>query len=310
MTTLGDIAPGFGPDDDLRHRPAPGAKMRDSLFWQLTMPEEQLGLQIYLYLTDRGRTGYNVVVWGPDEQPVARELAQGVVASGMDLDDFEFEHLTVRQPELRRTAQVGFTSANVRLQYEFEAIHDAFSYRQNPDGLPSWFAENRLEQTGHVTGFLEIGDRRIELDRKGHRDHSWGPRDWGVPHHWKWIIAYTESGRAVNGWIWIAKGEWGFAGYVLKDGVTIPVSHIEAKTGYDRDMAQRSLDAVFVDITGGRTHLTMERFGLFRLPTNDSMATVISEAACAAVIDGEPGAGQFETHWPAGYLQHLVEANR
>jgi hypothetical protein len=34
--------------------------MRDSLFWELIMPEERLGMQIYLYLTDRGRTGYNV----------------------------------------------------------------------------------------------------------------------------------------------------------------------------------------------------------------------------------------------------------
>lgn len=49
--------PGYGPEDDLRHWPAPGGKMRDSLFYQLMMPDEQLGLQIYLYLTDRGKTG-------------------------------------------------------------------------------------------------------------------------------------------------------------------------------------------------------------------------------------------------------------
>jgi hypothetical protein len=309
-TTLGDIDPGFGPDDDLRHRPAPGARMRDSLFWQLVMPDEQLAMQIYLYLTDRGKTGYNVMVWGPDTEPVAQVLAGGEVPDEMDLDSFSFEGLTVKQPQLRRTAQVSFDSPAVRLEYDFEAIHDAFSYHQNPDGLPSWFAQNRLEQTGHVTGFLEVAGRRIEWDRKGHRDHSWGPRNWGVPHHWKWIVAYTESGRAVNGWIWIAKGEWGFAGYVVTDGITVPVSRIEAKTDYDDDMSQRRLDADFIDITGRRTHVTLERFGLFRLPSNDKMATVISEAACHATIDGEPGAGQFETHWPAEYLQHLREARR
>lgn len=308
MTTLGDIDPGFLPGDDLRHRPEPGGRMRDSLFWELIMPDEQLGMQIYLYLTHRGRTGYNVVVWGPDERPLVLELANGEIPDEMDLDDFEFEGLTVKQPELRRTAQVAFQRGDIEIEYNFTGIHDAFSFRQNPDGLPSWFAANRLEQTGHVTGHLRIGDRRIEWDRKGHRDHSWGTRNWGVPHHWKWIVAYTESGRAVNGWIWIAKGEWGFAGYVVADGVTIPVSHIEAKAEYEPDMSQRGLDAVFVDITGGRTHVVLERFGLFRLPTNDKMATVISEAACHATIDGEAGAGQFETHWPADYLKHLVEA--
>ena len=69
-----------------------------------------------------------------------------------------------------------------------------------------------------------MSGRRIEWDRMGHRDHSWGVRDWGVPQHWKWFVAYTESGRAVNGWIWIAKGEWGFAGYTVRDGVTYPDS--------------------------------------------------------------------------------------
>jgi hypothetical protein len=167
-----------------------------------------------------------------------------------------------------------------------------------------------MEQTGHVTGFLDVGGRRIDWDRTGHRDHSWGTRDWGVPHHWKWFIAYTESGRVVNGWIWIARGVWGFAGYVVKNGVTVPVSHIEQHTDYHDDMTQRRLEADVFDTTGERTHLVLDAFGVVRLPTRDPMETVIYEAACAAEIDGEPGAGQFETHWPGRYLEHLIESAR
>jgi hypothetical protein len=308
MVTLGDIDPGFGPDDDLRHWPAEGGKMRDSLFWELIMPEERLGVQIYSYLTHRGRTGYNVSVWGPE--PVAVKLEQGTVGDDMDFDAFEFQGLTVKQPELRRTCEVRYTSDDVNIEFTFEALHDAFSYRSNPDGLPSWFAQNRLEQTGQVTGFLDFAGRRIDWDRKGHRDHSWGTRNWGVPHHWKWFIAYTESGRVVNGWIWIARGEWGFAGYVVKDGVTVPVSHIKHHAEYHDDMTQRRLEADVFDITGEKTHLVLDAFGVVRLPTHDPMATVIYEAACVASIDGETGAGQFETHWPGPYLQHLIESGR
>ena len=303
-----EIDPGFGPKDDLRHWPAEGGRMRDSLFWELIMPDEQLGLQVYLYLTNRGKTGYNVSVWGPE--PVALKLAQGTVGDEMDLDNFHFEGLSVKQPELRRTAEVSYTSDDVTLEFNFTALHDAFSYKSNPDGLPSWFAQNRLEQTGHVTGFLEVGGRRIAWDRKGHRDHSWGVRNWGVPHHWKWFIAYTESGRAVNGWIWIARGEWGFAGYVVKDGVTVPVSHIKHHAEYHDDMTQKRLEADVVDITGETTHVVMDSYGVVKLPTHDPMGTVIYEAACRASIDGEEGAGQFETHWPGPYLQHLVESGQ
>ena len=308
MVTLGDIDPGFGPDDDRRHWPADGGRMRDSLFWELIMPEEKLGLQIYLYVSARGRAGYNVSVWGPGTDPVALKLADGRVAESADFDDFRFEGLTVRQPELRRTCQVRFDRDDVHLAYDFTALHDAFSYRSNPDGLPGWFARNRLEQTGHVDGFLEIGGRRIDWNRTGHRDHSWGHRDWGIPHHWKWFIAYTESGRIVNGWIWIARGEWGFAGYVVRDGVTVPVARIEHHADYHPDMTQRRLEADLIDITGQATHLGLDVFGVIKLPTHDPMSTVIYEGACTAEIDGEAGAGQFETHWPGPYLRYLAEA--
>ena len=299
--------PGFGPDDDLRHRPEPGGRMRDSLFWQMAMPDERLGLQVYLYLTDRGRAGFNVAVWGPDEQPVALDLGGGTVPDAMDLDDFTLEGLHVRQPELRRTAEVTYASADVRLEYRFEALHDAFSYRSNPDGLPWWFAANRLEQTGRVSGFLEVAGRRIEWDRRvGHRDHSWGTRDWGVPQHWTWFVAYTDSGRAVNGWIWIARGEWGFAGCVVRDGDTVPVARIEHAATYYEDMTQRRLEATLVDTAGGRTAVTFDRFGLVRLPANPRTGTEVWEAACDATIDGEPAAGQWEAQWPGPYVQYLA----
>jgi hypothetical protein len=277
--------------------------MRDSLFWELIMPEEQLGMQIYLYLTDRGRTGYNVSVWGRDPEPVALQLEQGSVGADADFDAFEFRGLSFTQPEPLRTCRVRYESDDVTIAFDFGPLHEAFSYRANPDGLPSWFAANRMEQTGHVRGYLDVRGRRVEWDRTGHRDHSWGVRDWGIPQHWKWFIAYTESGRAVNGWIWIARGEWGFAGYVVRDGATIPVSHIRHHTDYNDDMTQRRLEADVVDVTGETTHVVLDVYGVIRLPGRDH---VIYEAACSAGIDGEPGAGQFETHWPAGYLQYLT----
>ncbi|BBG02754.1 MULTISPECIES: DUF7064 domain-containing protein [Pseudonocardia] len=300
--------PGFGPRDDLRHWPAEaGGRMRDSLFYEMIMPDERLGLQVYLYLTAHGRAGFNVSVWSPDTEPLALDLDGGSVPEDMDLDDFRLKGLSIRQPELRRTAEVTYESEKVRLEYRFDAVQDAFSYRSNPDGLPEWFAQNRLEQTGRVSGFLEVGGRRVEWDRRmGHRDHSWGNRDWGIPHHWKWFVAYTDSGNAINGWIWIAGGEWGFAGSVLKNGVTVPVSHIEHKATYHDDMSQKRLEATLVDTAGGRTEVTFDRFALIRLPTNDKMATEIWESACDATIDGEAAAGQWETHWSRDYLNHLV----
>ncbi|AKH68246.1 hypothetical protein IMCC21906_00553 [Spongiibacter sp. IMCC21906] len=302
---------GYQAEDDLRHRPLPGGKMRDSLFWEMIMPDEKLGFQAYLYLAGTGQAGFNVIVWGEQEKPYVLELGHGEVSDDMDFDNFQLQGLSLSQPELRKTACLRYESDKVKLEYQFTALHDAFSFRQNPQGLPKWFALNRFEQTGHVKGFLEFDGRRIEWDRIGHRDHSWGTRQWGVPHHWKWLIAYSPDGRhIVNGWIYIAKGEIGFAGYVVKDGDLLPIDHIKHHADYDDDMGQMHLEADIIDTRGGVTHLEMDRFALVRLPTNDKMDTMIMEAACHAKIDGHAAAGQFETHWPKSYIEYLSALNK
>ncbi len=300
--------PHLSPADDLRHRPEPGKRMRDSLFWQMTLPEERLGMQVYLYLNERGRAGYNVVVWGEDSQPLVLRLGSGRLPDKSDLDDISLDGLSLRQEDSLRSCDLTYRGEDVAIDYRFQGIHDAFSYRSNPGGLPPWFAENRMEQTGHVRGSLAIGDRVIELDGIGHRDHSWGLRDWNMPQHWKWFVAYTPAGVAVNGWIWIAQGEWGFGGYVTRDGETVPIATIDHHADYDDAMRQQRLRAVVTDIAGGQTEVTLDVFGVVELPSHDPMATVIREGACRATIGGEPGAGQFETHWVGSYLNHLTQS--
>ncbi|GAA4684567.1 DUF7064 domain-containing protein [Frondihabitans cladoniiphilus] len=297
------------PSDDLRHRPEPGERMRDSLFWQVALPEERLAVQVYLFVTGTGAAGYNVAVWGPDT--LVLEQGGGRVPDSMDFDDFTVGALTIRNEEPLLTSSVSVAGAEIQLDLAFRGAHEAFSFRDNPDGLPTWFADDRLEQTGHVSGrltFTTTGaseSRTVELGPVGHRDHSWGLRDWRAPQHWKWLVAYTPSGRAVNGWIWQARGEWGFAGYVTRDGRPVAVSTIEATTRYSESFEQEHLDAVLHDVDGGTTRLTLDVYGVLHLP-DERTGTTVLEGASIATIDGEPGAGQFETLWPTSYFEHLA----
>lgn len=295
---------GLRPEDDRRHRPEPGGRMRDSLFFQTVLAEEQVALQVYLFVTGTGAAGYNVVVWGGPGVPLVRQFDGGRVPEDMDFDDFSVGSLTVRNREPLRTATVSVRSEHLDLDLSFAAIQDAFSYHDNPDGLPSWFALDRIEQTGRVEGALRAGDRSYELGPMGHRDHSWGMRDWRAPQHWKWFVAYTPSGVAVNGWIWVARGAWGFAGSVLRDGVTIPVRTIEHTATYDDRFQQQTLRAVLHDVEGGSTSLELDVFGVVHLG-DERTGTTILEGACTARIDGEDGVGQFETEWPTPYFEHL-----
>lgn len=310
-TAPGTPDPGYLPNDDLRHFGQYGERMRDSLFWQCMMPEERLGFQVYLYMTSDGLIGSNVVVIGEGDEPLVLDFKRGQIGPEADYEDLRFEGMHLVQPANSGRATFTYESDKVRMAYDFTAIHDPFSYHQNPDGMPQWFALNRLEQTGWVKGFIEFGGRRVEFDRIGHRDHSWGMRQWGVPQHWKWLVAYTpDASRVVNAWVWIARGEWGVGGYVVRDGELVPIRSVTQKATYDDRMGQKTLRLDMTDTRGDTCLLTMERYGIARLPTPGRNGTMIMEAACDATIDGKAAAGQFETQWSLHYLEHLIELNR
>jgi hypothetical protein len=290
--------------DDRRHRPADASKSRDSLFFNLILPEEDLGLQIYTWVDQDGVAGRQVALFGPDRRPVALEVEQEIAMGDADFDDWDAAGLRIGHPQPLHTAQVRFEGQRVALDYDFTGIHEPFAYSQGRAGCPEWMASDRFEQTGRVQGEIRLGERVIAFDQLAHRDHSWGRRHWSVPHHWKWIVAQTPSGRALHVMLWIARGELGVNGYVLRDGEPVGIVDARAHAEYDEDMTQRQLLATLHDEQGGVTELELDRFALLRLPFGSD--TVVYEAACRASIDGEAGSGQFETLWPASYLERLT----
>jgi len=294
--------------DDLRHRVPHGVKTRDSLFWNLVLPDERIAVQLYVWSDGNGVAGRQVSVYVPErDRNIIRNAYDVDLGPDSDFDDWECEGLRLRQPEPLRTAELTYRGDDVELDYCFIARHRPFSYRENPAGCPHWMATNRYEQSGGASGTLRVGDRTIRFDDVwAHRDHSWGRRHWNWVHHWKWLVAGVPSGTELNAMFHIARGDLGVNGHVLRDGEPVALTDGRVNATYDEDMSQSTLEAELLDARGGRTHLTMERFAIFHLPFGSD--TLLSEAACRVTIDGEQGTGQFETLWPRGYLQRLVNA--
>jgi hypothetical protein len=294
------------PADDCRHRPADGAKGRDSLYFNLMLPDRELGVSVYTWVDQAGTAGRLVTAWGPQRDPLALEIVHGVAMGDADFDDWQLAGLQLRHPQPLRTAQIRYCGDRIALDYDFEGSHEAFDYTRNAGGCPQWMAVNRLEQAGRAQGKLRLGDQVITFDQPAHRDHSWGRRNWRMPQHWKWIVAQTPSGRALNLFQWVVRGETGTNGYVLRDGEPVALVDARCRASYDADMTSRSLRATLIDEAGGVTELVLDRYGTVALPVGSD--TVMNEAACRASIDGEPGWGQFEAQWPASYIRHLTAA--
>ncbi|WP_140848357.1 hypothetical protein [Paracoccus sp. FO-3] len=294
-------------EDDLRHRPAPGGQMRDSLFWQVSMAEERICLQIYVFATDDGNAGCNMCLWGADIAPAVVDFHSGSIPDDCDFSTISLGGLSVRQDLAAQRSTLSYAGARLKVDFSFSALHEAFSYHANADGLPTWMAANRIEQSGILQGWLEIDGRRVSLDRRiGHRDHSWGLREWAMPQHWKWLAAYTPDGSiAMNGWIWIAGGERGVAGYVARDGKVSPITAIRDHAEYDAEMMQQSASMSIDYGAAEPLELKLHTFSAIRFPSSKRNSVTITEAGCAATLDGIAGSAQFETHWPTPYLDYL-----
>ena len=49
-------------------------------------------------------------------------------------------------------------------------------------------ASEHYEQVGSYNGTIRVGRKKINIENaSGHRDHSWGLRDWAAPKGWTWI---------------------------------------------------------------------------------------------------------------------------
>ncbi len=91
-----------------------------------------------------------------------------------------------------------------------------------------------------VRGTVAFGGKRREFEGLGHRDKSWGARDWDAIRGWEWLSAQFGEDLAFNATVW----------YPPDADETIPGGFIT------RDGENRALIATRVDYEWGRlTHV-------------------------------------------------------
>src|SRR3546814_15734927 len=90
--------------------------------------------------------------------------------------------------------------------FDFEAFHSPYADGSDRRGCPAYCATDRIEQAGRAKGTLRIGDRVIAFDATGHRDHSWGTRDWVPFQHYEWFVGQVGDEIAVHFWRFRALG--------------------------------------------------------------------------------------------------------
>ena len=104
-----------------------------------------------------------------------------------------------------------------------------------PEGDTSaQFAKGHLEQLGHATGSIKIGDNEYKFDGLGLRDHSWGPRYWQAPKYYRWLTMNFDEGLGGMATVTVNRdGSEHPGGFIARKGQpTLNVRKVEIETEF------------------------------------------------------------------------------
>jgi hypothetical protein len=293
------------PSHEARHVLDPlRAKHRESLVWVVPSPDPEVTAFVYTWVNAEGLAGAALAVFGPSlEEQIFEKVDQVQVPAEMAFDVWEVGPLKMSLAPDGMGSQVSFSGTRVEIDLQFEGFHAAYEYGTHPQGCPSFFADDRVEQSGLAVGTLRVDDHHYSWRTPAQRDHSWGDRDWGVMHHMKWVNALTDDGQAVHAVEILAMGQRYLRGYVHVDDTLAPLKNLELAYDLDENLLHTSIDAVFTDeldrsvsvrFTDGGPHFVWD--------VNPRLT--LRDTAMLASIDGTAGVGYVDMSWHPEYLSY------
>lgn len=292
---------------DGRHQLRAEPRARESVPYLLSLPEHGIALFTYTWVNHAGEAGAVLAVFGPGvgPQPIVEALPDRPVPADMDFSDWQLGGLRLAQDLRFDRAQVRWKSDRVDLELDFEAFHPPYAYGRDERGCMRYAADDRIEQGGRASGRLRLGERVIAFDTTGHRDHSWGTRDWQVFQHYKWVHAQAGADLALHFWLVEALGRTELRGYVHKEGRMSVVTDVRFHCSYAGALDPQRWSATLTDAAGRTTTVDAEVYARFRLYPDP--ACCLNESAGSAMIDGRPGVAWLEVCFPEAYRRHIAE---
>ena len=203
--------------------------------------------------------------------------------------------------------RITYQDKRFELDILFEGRFHVYNYLSHKDPLKSIkelgvellerTAQHHYEQAMRATGtiILKKQGETLKINCLGHRDHSWGTRDWVKIDRWYWISAQFED-ETLN----IFQIE--FAGKMLLNGfysnnqgnTTIESVEISTKTKSDGKTPISSVFK-FIDEHGKKRTIESKTIHNIYLPLPSSEGfTEIYEQIATFEIEGKKGAGVAE----------------
>lgn len=296
MSTLTQIARDFAPAHAMRHRMKEGG--RESLAHMLIFPEHGIAGFIYPTVLTDGTAKGRACLFGPSLPEPVQEQVDGPVPETLDFDDWHTGPLRMAVREPHKIVDLSWEGPRIRFDSRFEAKHPPYAFSMHPLGNPRYYGDDRTEQHGRVISDLTVDGRTVKAEGWLIRDHSWGPRIWGLNQHYKWFHAVTAN-CSIHFFEMQSFGRRQLRGFVYRDGTMEHVSEVECDYSFDEQMMQKTLQAMITDAAGRKAEIRCKAFANIQLEFDPMI--YLNEAALELDVDGEAGTGWCEFCWNRNY---------
>lgn len=272
---------------------------RESLAHILLMPEHNIAGFIYPTMLGTGIAKSTACFFSPDFPEQIVEVEESAVASEMNFDDWRHGPLHMQVVDPLKAVKIAWNGERIRFNGAFTATHPAYAFSSHPKGNPRYFGDDRTEQHGRVIADLELDGRKLHHEGFLVRDHSWGPRVWGLNQHYKWIHA-TTGYSSMHFFEMHGFGRTELRGFLFKDGEMQHLERVDYEFVYGDDMLQKAFNVNVTDTAGRKSGIQFNMFGM--LTSSHDPKTLINTGCATLEFDGIAGVGVCEFSWNKDYF--------
>lgn len=292
--------------DDLRHVLRQDPVARESIPYMVVLPEEQLTAFVYTWVNADSKGGAACCVYGPGigPEPILEKIDGLDIPRDMDFTDWRVGDVVVRQSKPLEVVDVTYTGKRLSFEMHFEGMHPAYGYGGHPKGCPKAHADDRFEQSGLVTGAITVDGRRIPFNTTGHRDHSWGTREWNAIQHWKWFQGQSGTDVSVHFLDILVAGKSHLRGYIYKEGKLSEVTRIDFDFEHDAALNPLTMDMLVHDEAGRSIRVRGKKVASY--PFLIGPQTINIQSGMDLEFDDKPGVGWLELSWPKAYVDYMA----
>lgn len=311
----------------------------ESLYFNFTDPSRGIGgyTRIGVLPNQDSDIGVMMLFAGGKRLLVTNQSGRAVTAGGFKVGTLAYERTEpLREWRLTFAGEMGdladsrdlfvvdpesFPRRPVEVNLTWTGMAPAFNFKDaDPSAVAEMIVEARTrfsdlrsvskvgsehyEQAGKVTGTIRFGGETLEIVGSGHRDHSWGVRDWSAPRAWTWLTCQFGDELAFNLSRVAIESVDIFNGFLCHGGRNYPLRRAKLTTEFEDDgTTQKALSFTFEDTSGMTVDVSGEVLTVIPLDLRSrGHATMVNEGLAKYTWEGRTGYGIAE------YLHQMKDA--